>query len=202
VKDPVREPRHPGEAAWVATIVRARDLGDPAPFQEVVDRFGGRVLAVARGLVGDRTAAEDVAQETFLKVYRALHTFSGSSGLYTWIYRITVNAAHDHNKRERRRRTVPLSVLTSQEEGIDLPDPDERSLAVEQQERVDAVHRALTSLPAHFRDILVLRELEGLSYEEIGAVLDLKKGTVESRLFRARHALRQAAERLHLEALL
>jgi RNA polymerase sigma-70 factor (ECF subfamily) len=197
-------PRHPEEAAWVASIVTARDRGEPEPFAEIVHRFGDRVLAVSRGLVGDRASAEDVAQDAFLKVYRSLHTFSGSSGLYTWIYRIVVNTAHDHNARLRRRRAVSLSGLrgSTDEEPLEIQDPTEACEPAEVRERVAAVHRALATLPDRFREILVLRELEGLAYDEIGQVLGLKKGTVESRLFRARHALRLAAERLQLEELL
>jgi RNA polymerase sigma-70 factor (ECF subfamily) len=193
------------EAAWIAEIVRARDRGDPAPFAEIVDRYGARVRAVLRGLVGSEGDADDVFQEAFTKVFRSLHRFGGKSSLFTWIYRIAVNAAHDHNKRKRRTRAVPMSALV----GPDGEEPEfpaaetrrdtERLMALE---RVDAVHRALATLPESFRDILVLRELDGLSYEEIASVLGLKKGTVESRLFRARQALREVAERLHLDELL
>ncbi|MEW6742047.1 MAG: sigma-70 family RNA polymerase sigma factor [Planctomycetota bacterium] len=178
-----------------AQLIHAVKEGSGEAFQELLTRYEQRLFCAISRIIGDRVEAEDILQDVYLKAYRALDSFQFESGFYTWIYRIAINAAMDARKKRRRRAALSLEG----EDGILLhglaasePGPGE---APAQRELLAALHRAVDELPEKFRTILVLREFEGLSYEELAAVLGLSKGTVESRLFRARMKLRQKMER-------
>ena len=172
-----------------ALVARLRS-GDQSAFAEVVDAYRDRLLTVIARVAGPGADAEDLAQEAFLKAFAAIDRFAGNSALYTWLYRIAVNTARDWLDWKRRRPSVSLS-------GEDGPiaepvvepgsGPSER---LERRETVVAVHRALGRLPEPFRTTLVLREMEGRSYEDIARLLRVSIGTVESRIFRARVKLR------------
>jgi RNA polymerase sigma-70 factor (ECF subfamily) len=172
-------------------LIRRAIEGDDSAYRSLVERYQDRLLTVARRLVGDAHRAEDVVQDALLKAYAKLGSFHGRSTFYTWIYRITVNAASDVRQREARRRAVSLDdgpigrILAG-----DAPGPDARAATAELRR---IVRREIEELSPKLRTILKLRELEGLSYEELAEVLGISKGTVESRLFRAREKL---AERL------
>lgn len=178
-------PDRPQMDRWVA---RMRD-GDEGALREVVAAFSERLTAVVAGLLHDRDAVDDVVQETFVKAWFRLRSFQGDAGLYTWLYRIAVNAAKDRAKATRRRPAGSLEDLPTgpaslpSDEGPSLEPLADRELRL-------AVRRAVHALPPKFRAVLVLRELEGLRYEEIAEILDLSLGTVESRLFRARRRLK------------
>jgi RNA polymerase sigma-70 factor (ECF subfamily) len=172
--------------AWVA---RLRE-GDAEALREVVDAFSARIAGAVGGMLKDRDAVDDVVQETFVKAFYRIRSFQGESGLYTWLYRIALNASKDFAKRRRRRPAVALD-----EADPSGATPSRAEPAVESLERREArlrVRAAIRTLPAKFRSVLVLREIEGLRYEEIAEVLCLSLGTVESRLFRARRRLRAA----------
>ncbi|MFQ5749383.1 MAG: sigma-70 family RNA polymerase sigma factor [Planctomycetota bacterium] len=146
-------------------------------------------LALRCGL--DAQEAEDGVQEVFLKVRRRLHTFRGEAALSTWLYQVALNTLRDHRRRVlRQTRPQPLSLITDArgELNADDPMPQPPELAA-REERCLLVREALDRLPAKFREVLVLRELEGLSYRDIARVLNLAQGTVESRIFRARERL-------------
>lgn len=175
-----------------ALVARLR-AGDETACREVVDAFRDRILTVITRVAGSGADAEDLAQETFLKAFNAIDRFDGRSALFTWLYRIAVNTARDWNDHRRRRPAVPL-------EGPDgplfepaAPGPSPEAAAVLREERA-AVRRALARLPEPFRSTLVLREMEGLAYEEIAETLGVSIGTVESRIFRARCKLRSLLE--------
>ena len=171
--------------AWVA---RLRE-GDGQALREVVEAFSERITAVVTGMLHDRDAVEDVVHETFVKAFFRIRSFKGDSGLFTWLYRVAINGAKDHAKRKRRRPVMALEDLGPAGSAIEAP----TALALEPLERREtrlAVRAAVQALPAKFRAVIVLRELEGLKYEEIAAILDISQGTVESRLFRARKRLR------------
>jgi RNA polymerase sigma-70 factor (ECF subfamily) len=170
--------------AWVERL-RA---GDGQALREVVDAFSERITAVVGGMIRDRDAVEDVVHETFVKAFFRIGSFHGGSSLYTWLYRVAINAAKDHAKRRRRRPAVALDDLGPA--GAQLPAPEAPELErLERRETRLAVRAAIQSLPPKFRAVLVLREIEGLRYEEIAAILDVSQGTVESRLFRARRRM-------------
>ena len=172
-------------------VERARS-GDPEAFRELVRCFTPRVYAMARNLVNNPGDAEDVTQEVFFKVHAKLHGFREDAAFSTWLYRVTLNAAADYRKRRRHEKVVSIDeaawlplVAPGDGPGDGLGRADLRA----------EVRRAMARLPEKFRSILVLRELEELSYQDIGDILGLNKGTVESRLFRARARLRQELER-------
>ncbi len=170
--------------------------GDPRAFARLVSLHEGLVFNLAARLLGDREEARDLSQEVFLQVYRTLHRFEGRSSLRTWIYRIVVNHCRNRRRFWRRRRvgrSLALEELSPSDE-IRLAGPAEASphAQVERRERSERVQRALGRLSFDHRAILLLREVEGLSGEEVARTLGIAEGTVKSRLARAREALRRA----------
>lgn len=173
-----------------AELVRRAQAGDAGAFGDLVAAYETRILRLVRGMVGEH-AAEDVAQDAFLKAWRKLPEFDGRSRFYTWVFRIASNTAMDWRKRERYRRHADLPVGADGEDALPEERPGPRTGA-ERRELAAAIDRAVDALPEHYHTIVVLREVEGLSYEEIAETLAISKGTVESRLFRARERLRDA----------
>lgn len=169
-------------------VARMRD-GDADALRLMMERYQQRVFALIFGIVRDRHEVEDVAQEVFLKVFLRIGAFDGRSKFYTWMYRVAANAAKDHLKKRRRRPAVPL------EEEAGVPDaaggPTEHAAVAETRLMV---REAIASLPPRYREVLALRELEGLTYNEIAGILRLSMGTVESRLHRARARLKRRLE--------
>ena len=174
-------------------VAKARD-GDPAAFEQLLLANQDRVFSLAFRMVGNREEAEDLAQEAFLKAWSGLPSFQGDSSFSTWVYRLTTNVCIDFLRREQRRREI-RPVASLDDEDNKMPEPSDPSQdphsMVEREERSRALDRGLKALPDHHRQVLVLRELSGLSYQEIGEKLDLDPGTVKSRIARARSALRK-----------
>jgi RNA polymerase sigma-70 factor (ECF subfamily) len=179
-------------------LIRRSLDGSREAFSELVGRYQDRILNVVLHVLGDPHDAEDVAQECFSKAYRRLSSFDFRSSFYTWLYRIAVNSASDFRKKMRRRQALPLSELE-----LPLPQQGSQGEAPERaairKELGARIRDLLAGLPEKFRTVLILRELEERSYEEIAAILGLSIGTVESRLFRARARLREKL-RFHLNA--
>jgi RNA polymerase sigma-70 factor, ECF subfamily len=177
--------------------------GDALAFNRLVEERHGDIYALLYRLTEDPEEARDLTQETFLQAFRHLASFRGDADLRTWLYRIAVNQARNRWrwwKRRRRDRTVSLDAPVS--EDIDTPfsaglaadaglDPERQALA---RERELALHAALKSLSRPYREVIVLRDIEGLSYEEVATTLDLNTGTVKSRLSRGRNELRRRLE--------
>lgn len=175
-----------------AAVEQAR-AGDSGAFETLVLRHQARIVNYAAALVRDAGAAEDVAQETFIRAWRGLDRFRGESAFRTWLYRIATNVARTHLDRRGRRAGIADRSLDDEAEpfGADdvaSPAPDAETALV----RREAIDRALAGLPAELRTALVLRDVEGLDYKEIAAVTRAPMGTVESRIFRARRRLRTA----------
>jgi RNA polymerase sigma-70 factor (ECF subfamily) len=168
--------------------------GDEEAFDEVYQRFVGLVFNVALRMAGKVEEAEDLTQEIFLRVYRHLGRFNGSSTLKTWIYRVALN--HCRSKLGRKRYPMQPLAEENEGEGIHLVDdrrgPEERTLANDAAQRVNL---CLRQLKPRFREAVVLRDLEGLSYEEIAEILDIRIGTVRSRIARGRDRLRVILEK-------
>jgi RNA polymerase sigma-70 factor, ECF subfamily len=171
---------HDGNKVRDEALVRRAKAGDREAFGRLVDRFQAPVYRVVRGILSDPADAEDVAQEAFLRAYESLAKFRGESGFFTWLYRIAVNEAL--RARKRRSFTRIEAVPEVEAPRPETPDEDGPSPA--------ALERLLGRLSDEFRAIVVLRDLEGLSYQEIAETLEIPMGTVESRLFRARRDLR------------
>lgn len=186
--------RSPDRALQDVWVERLR-AGDAEALREVVHAFGDRLTAVVSGVLRDRDAVEDVVQETFTKAFYRIHSFKGGSSLYTWLYRVAVNAAKDYIKSRKRRPASSFDELPGR---ATLPAPERPMVeGLERREQRLIVRAAIDRLPEGFRTVLALREIEGMAYNEIAEVLGLSLGTVESRLFRARRRLRTllAAER-------
>lgn len=171
-----------------AELVRRARAGDGGAFGMLVERYEARILRLVRGMVRE-SDAEDVAQDAFLKAWRKLPEFDARSRFYTWVYRIAANTALDWRKRERYRRHADLPETPEGEDAVPSEAPGPRTQA-HRGELARAIDDAVEALPEHYHEIVVLREVQGLSYEEIAETLRISKGTVESRLFRARERLR------------
>ncbi len=180
-------------------LVAAFLAGNRGAFEELVVRHQARVFGICMRLLGSRQHAEDAAQEVFVKVFKNLDRFRGDSLFSTWLYRVTINHTrnvHSHRTRRRERDHRSLDADSSNEEGTSAPlqlsDPSpsaEEDLIAE--ERVQQLREELLMLDPLWREILVLRDVEGLSYEDTAAALSIAPGTVKSRLHRARTELRK-----------
>lgn len=172
--------------------------GSESAFGQLVERYQDRVFRLLSRYCRDSVECEDLAQDVFLKVFRKLHTFNHDSQFFTWLYRITVNAATDHLSRASSRRLRLVEDTGVFERGDDEQSP---SAPLETAELAAVTRELVEQLPEKFRTILILREFEELSYTEIADVLQIQLGTVESRLFRARQRFKQALIRQHPELL-
>ena len=173
--------------------VEAARRGDLDAFDRLVARHQTRVFNVCRWIIGDDDEAADAAQEAFVRAFRFLPKFRGEAAFGTWLGHISTNVARDFAQKQKSAPR-PFSTLASDEDPdfepvSDAISPTEKLLKAERQR---AVQQALSQIPTHFRVVLVLYDLQGHSYEECAAQLDLPLGTVKSRLSRARHALREA----------
>jgi RNA polymerase sigma-70 factor (ECF subfamily) len=185
-----------------SALVDGLRSGDESAYEILIRRFEQPVFNVVSRLMDDSTEAADVVQEVFLKIFRNVGSFRGESTLKTWIYRIAVNEARNHRRwfSRHRRQEVGLEADPGETRGYQdsLPDPGQSPFeALLDREREALIEEALSKVNPRFRAALVLREIEGLSYEEIAEVLDVSLGTVKSRILRGRDALRkQLAGRL------
>jgi len=180
-----------------AQLVRRVQKGDKGAFDLLVLKYQHKIVNLVMRYVRDPDQALDISQEAFLKAYRALPRFRGDSAFYTWLYRIAVNTAKNHLAAQRRR---PMDVE------LDLQDPEQYELHAKlketdtpegmtlSQELHETVERAIDGLPEDLRTAIILRELDGMSYEEIAQTMDCPVGTVRSRIFRARDAIGKKIE--------
>ena len=179
-------------------LVQRIQSGDSDAFAVLMDLYQKQVYHLALRTVGNPEDAADMTQEAFLRAYRAIGSFRGDSKLSVWLYRLTQNVCIDFLRSRGRKPTVSLTVENEEDEVQELDVADERFDPEEQYQRKalrDAVRRGLLSLPEEYRTTLILREINGLSYAEIGEQLQLEEGTVKSRLFRARKKLCEFLQR-------
>ena len=167
--------------------------GDKQAFGLLVSKYQRKLHRLLSRLVRDSAEVEDLAQETFIKAYRALGAFRGESAFYTWLYRIGINTAKNHLAAQSRRVPASTGLDSSDMEGIDgserLRDLDTPERQLMMRQIAQTVDGAMADLPEELREAITLRELEGLSYEEIANVMDCPIGTVRSRIFRARESI-------------
>jgi RNA polymerase sigma-70 factor (ECF subfamily) len=172
-------------------LVARAQSGDKRAFELLVRKYQYKIIQLVSRLVGDADAP-DVAQETFIKAYRALKGFQGNSAFYTWLYRIGINTAKNHLvSRSRRPADQDIDIADAELYGhtehlSDVETPEAQLLTEEIKTKVA---EAIAKLPADLRKAITLRELDGLSYEEIAEIMDCPIGTVRSRIFRAREAI-------------
>ncbi len=184
-------------------LVERVQRGDKRAFDLLVLKYQHKILGLIVRFVRDPHEAQDVAQEAFIKAYRALANFRGDSQFYTWLYRIAINTAK--NYLVSRGRRPPESDVSA--EDAEFMDGDHGLKDIESPERLmlrdeieATVHRAIAALPEDLRTALTLREFDGLSYEDIAAVMQCPVGTVRSRIFRAREAVDKALQPLLQDA--
>ena len=181
-----------GDNITDSELVRRVQDGDRSAFDLLVLKYQHRIVKLVSRYVREPSEALDVTQETFLKAYRALPRFRGDSAFYTWIYRIAINTAKDHLvSLSRRPREVDIENADGEPIGLDelqrsLDTPEHLLLTEEIRE---TILEAMRRLPDDLREAITLREVDGLSYDEIAQVMDCPIGTVRSRIFRAREAI-------------
>ena len=175
-------------------VARAK-RGDQEAFGALVEANQGRIYNLTLRMTGSPEDALDLSQEAFLNAWRGLDKFQGARTFSTWLYRLASNVCIDFLRREKRRKDISMTVsLDDEEEERQAELPDHRhspEREVERRELREDIRRGLMSLSEEHRQVLVMRELSGMSYAEIGAVLKLEEGTVKSRIARARVALRK-----------
>jgi RNA polymerase sigma-70 factor (ECF subfamily) len=182
-----------GPDASDLSLVRRVQRGERGAYDLLVLKYQHKVVKLVMRYLGDAADAEDVAQEAFIKAYRALPRFRGDSAFYTWLYRIAINTAKNAlAARNRNPVTYDLDTQGNEEAAEmigKLKDPETpEGLALTEEIR-NIVNTAISELPEDLRTAIVLRELEGMSYEEIASAMDCPVGTVRSRIFRAREAI-------------
>ncbi len=175
-------------------LVARVQRGDKGAFDLLVRKYQHKVAKLVSRYVRDRREVEDVTQEALIKAYRAIGGFRGESAFYTWLYRIAVNTAKNYLESMGRRPPgsdveVEGAELIESGDGLRDQATPERQMLTD--EIASTVHRVIENLPADLRTAITLREIEGLSYEEIAQVMDCPIGTVRSRIFRAREAIDQ-----------
>lgn len=183
-------------------LVERLQRQDEAAFNELVRTYEQRVFALVQRMIGDRAEAEDLAQEVFVTVFKSIGSFRGDSKLSTWLYRVTTNHCKNRIKYLGRRARPGKEAWDEREDGVPsatmqtaavVPRPD---LEAEGRQTEVLVRRALATLADDQRELVVLRDVEGLTYEEIQGITGLAEGTVKSKLHRARLALTKALEAL------
>jgi len=172
-------------------LIEAAQRGDVTAFNPLVEQHQQQVYAVARRIVRDDEAAADVTQEAFIKAFRNLHSFHGGS-FRAWLLRIVTNGCYDHLRRQKVRFALSLEEMATSFDGdVNLPvQAEEPERVIIRRELGERLIQAINRLPVPLRIVLVLSDVEGLSYPEIAEAIDIPVGTVKSRLSRARAAVR------------
>ena len=174
-----------------ALVVRVQQ-GDKKAFDLLVLKYQLRLSKLVSRFLRNQSDVPDVVQEAFIKAYRALPNFRGESAFYTWLYRIAINTAKNHLVAQSRKNPAnSIDVQDAEDYGAsewlkEFASPEREALASELEA---TIHQAMGELPSDLREAITLREIEGLSYEDIAAVMDCPIGTVRSRIFRAREAI-------------
>lgn len=192
------------EAGEEAEFVRRLVARDEAAFNELVILFEGRVFALGLRMLGRRADAEEITQDVFIQVFRSIESFRGDSKLSTWIFRVAVNLCKNrmsYNARRGGKRHDDFDGLSEKNalrggEGVSVGTVRRPDHAAEERQLIDVVREAIDMLDPEFRQIVLLRDVEDLAYEEIAEVLGLNVGTVKSRIHRGRVQLKERVERV------
>jgi len=171
-------------------LIEAAQGGDLDAFGDLVRRYQKKVYWIAYGLVGNREDAEDLSQEAFLRVFKAIGRFKLQFNFYTWLYRIVVNLAIDHLRKRGKQQGVSLEEAGSEPQGQGGPERD-----LENRELRERIKGTLDSLPAKYKAVIVLRDIEGLSCQEIGSIIKCTNATTRWRLHKARELFKARWQR-------
>ncbi|MDK2124228.1 RNA polymerase sigma factor RpoE [Parachitinimonas caeni] len=173
-------------------VVRVQ-RGDKKAFELLVNKYHRKIARLLSRMIRDQAEIEDVTQEAFIKAYRAIPSFRGESAFYTWLYRIAINTAKNYLASMGRRPTLSTEYEDDEGETLDaaaqIPDLNTPETELMNRQIVSTVNEAVEALPEELRTAITLREMEGLSYEDIATVMNCPIGTVRSRIFRAREAI-------------
>jgi RNA polymerase sigma-70 factor, ECF subfamily len=174
-------------------LVERAQAGDKKAFGMLVEKYHRKLGRLLSRMIRDQAEVEDVVQESFIKAYRALHNFRGDSAFYTWLYRIGINTAKNYLVSQGRRpqvlQEVEIEDVENFEDGSEMRTMETPETALMTKEIAQTVNDTVASLPEELRTAITLREMEGLSYEEIAEVMQCPIGTVRSRIFRARETI-------------
>ncbi|NMB95342.1 MAG: sigma-70 family RNA polymerase sigma factor [Clostridiaceae bacterium] len=175
-------------------LIEKSKKGDINAFEKLIETYQKKVFNIAFGMLNNYDDANDVAQEVFIRIYKSIKNFKGESSFSTWLYRITTNACLDELRKRKNKNVVSIDEDILFEEGEvtrqivdDSPTPD---IIAEQKELREIVNDAIAQLSEEHRTVIMLRELQGFSYEEISNIINCPQGTVKSRINRARSALK------------
>jgi len=191
--------KHMSEKAIDLELVKQAQKGDIKAFELLVQRYQQKVGGVISKLIKDYHEIQDITQDVFIKVYKALPKFRGDSAFYTWIYRIAINTAKNHLVAKGRRiqnSDIEPSEVESYAGGYEKQNFDTPDAEYERQEVEKAIQESIAGLPSDLKQAIILREVDGLSYEEIADKMDCPIGTVRSRIFRARDTVDNAVKPL------
>jgi RNA polymerase sigma-70 factor (ECF subfamily) len=179
-------------------LVRRAQAGDEAAFREIVEHYQSKVFSIIHGIVRQRNDVEDIAQQVFAKVYFSIGNFDFRSSLITWIYKITVNECFDYLRKKKVRKLVYESDLSEDEvRRVENTEPSVRQVAADVNlARRDYIFKLLTKVSEEERNLLMLKEVEGHSVEELAEMTGMNENTIKVKLFRARQKLVKAAQRL------
>ena len=185
------------EAEQDGVLVGRAQKGDMQAFRKLVERHQRRAFAIAIGLVRDENDAREIVQEAFLRVFRSLDKFQGGSSFFTWLYRIVTNLAIDLMRKPARREAELFDTTSTQEDAEPSPflgqlDGVDPQHVVERRQIAERITQALEELPPYHRSVILMREVEGMSYQEMAEAMQVSKGTIMSRLFHARQKLQRA----------
>ncbi|MBE6932037.1 MAG: sigma-70 family RNA polymerase sigma factor [Ruminococcaceae bacterium] len=174
-------------------LIQQAAAGDTAAFEALVLRYQTQVYSLAYRMVGNEADAQDLAQEAFVRAWRALDSFQFSSQFSTWLYRLTSNICIDFLRSQKKRKHISLTVLQDDEQQQwDMPDhrplPEEQMIVTQERE---ALAKAIAALDPEYRQVLILRIVNDCSYQQISEIMGIREGTVKSRLSRAREQLRK-----------
>lgn len=180
-----------------AELVRRVQARDELAFREIVDRYQSKVYSIIYGILRNRNDAEDIAQQVFTKVYFSIGNFDFRSSLLTWVYKITVNECYDYLRKKKVRKLVYESDFSEEDAvGMERREPDSSPLIDTTLARRDLVVKLLAKVSEEDRNLMMLKEVEGHSVEELARMTGMNENTIKVKLFRARQKLLKAAQRL------
>ena len=181
------------ERAIDQKLVEKAQRGDKKAFGMLVEKYQRRLNRLLSRMVRDQSEIEDIVQDSFIKAYRAINNFRGDSAFYTWLYRIGINTAKNHlvklGKRPKAMNDVEIEEIENFEDAPDLRNHETPESTMMSSEIVASVNQTIEALPSELREAISLREMDGLSYEEISDLMNCPIGTVRSRIFRAREVI-------------